>query len=141
MIRYRDGYDGQLVETVVFKLPDNLKPEKHIDTEFLDLDIDGNLTIQAGYAWDYASVPFTHWISNKVAGNKSKAPSLVHDALCQLHRQGYLHHDDDRLNTDTFFYQLLLERNFWRIRAWLWFKAVRLGSNHRQKPKEIFTAP
>ena len=142
MIRYRDGYDGQLVDDVEFQLPKNLWPKKDIETEFLDLHRNGKLKIRAAYAWDFASVPFTHWISNKMAGRKSKTPSLVHDALCQLHRQGYLPHDESRLHTDTFFHQLLLERKFWRVRAWAWLKAVRLGAKtHKQETKKVHLAP
>jgi hypothetical protein len=141
-VKYRDGYDGQLCETVAFKLPKELWPKKKVETELINLTIDGWLTIKSAYSWDYASVPFTHWISNKLAGKKSKVPSLVHDSLCQLHRNGYLPHDESRLHTDTVFYELLLERNFWRIRAWMWFKAVMLGAKYaKQKPKEVFEAP
>lgn len=141
MIRYRAGYDGQLVDGVEFQLPANLHPKDDIETEFLDLYRNGRLQIRAAYAWDFASVPFTRWISNRIAGRKSKVPSLVHDALCQLHRNFDLG-DDFRENADIYFYHLLLVRNFWRIRAWLWFRAVRLGARiHKQKPKSIYSAP
>ena len=141
-IKYRDGYDGQLVNNAAFQLPENLHPKKDIQTEFLGITKDGWMTFKAAYAWDYASVPFTHWLSNKIAGKKSKTPSLIHDGLCQLHRQGYMPHDPERVYTDEHFYQLLLERKFWKIRAWLWFKAVRIGAKyHKQKPKKEYTAP
>ena len=140
MIKYRDGYDGQLAETAKFHLPVELHPDSPITTEFLDLNCLGVLTIKIGYSWDYASVPFTHWISNMIQGRKSKVPSLVHDALCQLERNAYL--PNSRLHADRYFYQLLLERGFWKVRAWLWFKAVRLGAKyHNQKPKPILEAP
>ena len=140
-IKYRDGYDGQLVNNAAFQLPENLKPKKDIETEFIGLTQDGWLTFKKGYAWDYASVPFTHWLSNRIAGKKSKTPSLVHDGLCQLHRQGYLN-DDHRDYADEHFYQLLLDRKFWKIRAWAWFKAVQVGAKyHKQSPKKEHTAP
>jgi hypothetical protein len=141
-MKYRDGYDGQVYEDEVFQLPESLWPEKDIHVDFLVLTTEGVLITEKGYSWDYASVPFTHWISNKLAGKKSKKPSLGHDALCQLHRNGYLPMDESRLHTDTYFYQLLLERKFWRVRAWLWLKAVRLGAKYaKQKPKKVHTAP
>ena len=141
-MKYRDGYDGQLVEDVHFQLPCELHPVNTIDTEFIYLNVLGELTIRGGYCWDYASVPLTHWISNKLAGKKSKVPSLVHDSLCQLHRNGLLPHDENRLHTDKFFYQLLLDRKFWRIRAYAWFKAVRIGAKYnKQEPKQVFEAP
>ena len=141
MIKYRDGYDGQLAETAKFKLPFELHPVTEIKTEFIDLNCLGTLTIKAGYAWDYASVPVLHKLANIIQGRKSKVPSLVHDALCQLHRNGYLTMPNPRLHADKYFYRLLLQRGFWRIRAWLWYKAVRIGSKSEQKPKEIRTAP
>ena len=142
MIKYRDGYDGQLAETACFQLPSKLHPYNDIETEFINLNCLGKLTIKIGYSWDYASVPLTHWLSNIVQGKKSKTPSIVHDALCQLHRQGHLMMPSPRLHADRVFYDLLLERGFWKMRAWLWFKAVRLGAKyHNQKPKEIRTAP
>jgi hypothetical protein len=141
-MKYRDGYDGQLAETIRFQLPKELFPKKEVVTPFIWLSTDGELVILTGYAWDYASVPFTHWISNKLAGKKSKVPSLAHDALCQLHRNGYLPMDVSRLHTDSYFYALLLSRKFWKPRAYLWFKAVRLGARYNhQKPKQVFTAP
>ena len=141
-MKYRDGYDGQVVETETFQLPSELHPKEDIFSEFLDLNTYGYLTIKMGYAWDYASVPFTHWISNKIQGKRSKTPSLVHDALCQLHRNKLLVVDDLRLHADKLFYDMLLERKFWKIRAWLWYRAVRVGAKaNEQKPKEVFEAP
>ena len=142
MIKYRAGYDGQLLDSAHFQLPEELWPKEPITTPFIWLNTKGELIILAGYAWDFASVPFTRWISNKIAGRKSKVPSLVHDALCQLHRNDLLPMDESRLHTDTHFYTLLLERKFWKVRSWLWFKAVRLGAKYaKQKPKEVFEAP
>jgi len=135
-MKFRDGYDGQLVDTIYKQLPYELHPKKDINTEFIKLNCKGLLTIRKGYGWDYATVPLTHWASNRLAGKKSKYPTLIHDALCQLYNQGLLTMDPTRIHTDTFFHQLLLERDFWRIRALVWFKATRLGAkfgNHAPK--------
>jgi hypothetical protein len=144
-MKYRDGYDGQVVEDYSFQLPKELWPEKDVTSiPFITLTTEGVLTTHHGYCWDYASVPtkFFHWLSNKIAGKKSKVPSLGHDALCQLHRNGYLPMDEDRFHTDIYFRTLLLERKFWKVRAWAWFKAVRLGAKYnKQEPKEVFEAP
>ena len=142
MIRYRKGYDGQLVDTVQFQLPIGLHPTQAIVTEFIEISVSGLMTINAGYAWDFASVPLTRKLSNWVQGKRSKVPSLVHDALCQLIRNGYLTMPDARELADKHFYKLLLDRGFWRIRAWLWLKAVRVGAKrHTQKPKRVYEAP
>jgi len=141
MIKYRDGYDGQLAETVTFQLPITLCPFASIESEFLDLTETGQLTIKAGYAWDYASVPVTHKFSNWFQGDKSKVPSLIHDALCQLIRQKLLTVVDARLHADKHFYELLRERKFGRVRAWVWYRGVRIGAKmNEQKPKPILEA-
>jgi hypothetical protein len=141
-MKYRNGYDGQVAIDETRQLPLELHPDKPIDTEFLHLDCEGLLTVDAGYAWDYASVPITKWLSNKIQGKKSKTPSLIHDALCQLVRTKNLTMPDARQFADRVFYDMLLERKFWKIRAWAWYKMVKLwGMKHEQEPKKILEAP
>jgi len=138
-MKYRDGYDGQLAETFRIELPPELWPDDDITSEFLDLNTLGLLTIKLGYAWDYASIPVFKKLANMVQGKKSKVPSLVHDALCQLIRLKLLVVKNARLHADRFFRKLLLARSFWKIRAWLWYKGVRIGAKYNeQKPKEVF---
>jgi hypothetical protein len=50
-MKYRDGYDGQLAETIHFQLPDELWPKKEIITPFIWLSREGELVILVGYAW------------------------------------------------------------------------------------------
>jgi hypothetical protein len=141
-MKYRDGYEGQVAIDEYFQLPDELWPKEAISTEWIKVSITGIMITKAGYSWDYATVPFTKWLSNKIAGKKSKTPSLAHDALCQLKRNGLLPHDPTRLYTDTYFHQLLLDRKFFKPRAWAWFKAVRIGAKyHKQKPKKVYEVP
>ena len=91
---------------------------------------DERLTIRAGYAWDGCSPP---------AGNpvKSRAPCLIHDALCQMLHKGQL---SKGLGPFTkahanavhklFFVHLRMNRMFW-LRARIWYAAVVLaGSNY-----------
>jgi len=138
-IKYRKGYKYQISADACGQTP--IKPEKAIETEFINMTVDGFLFIRAGYAWDGASVPITHWLSNKIGGKKTKTPSLVHDAFCQLIRQGYLP-DKTRKEADLYFYDLLRERKMWKFRAKLWLRGVRIGAKaNRQKPKEIYQAP
>jgi hypothetical protein len=143
MMKYRDfGRFGQVVEDYTFQLPEELWPDEPIVTEWLTVSVKGEMTCLSGFIWDYASVPFTGWISNKLAGKKSKVPSLGHDALCRLKRRGLLPQDPTRILTDKFFYVLLLARKFWKARAYSWWKAVRLGAkSHKQKPMPIREAP
>lgn len=138
-MKYRDGYSGQLVGTEYFQLPKELWPKEDVVTPFIWLSKKGELIIIDAYAWDYASVPLFKKLSNYVQGKKSKVPSLAHDALCQLYRNDLMPMDPTRLHIDMYFYTLLLERKFWKFRAWLWFKAVRLGAKYgKQEPKEVF---
>jgi hypothetical protein len=143
-MKYRDGYDGQVVEDEIFHLPEALWPDKDIRVDFLTITTEGVMTAKNGYCWDYATIPtkFFHWLSNKIAGKKSKTPSLGHDCLCQCFNLGYLPHDPERLHTDTYFYTLLRERKFWKVRAWTWYKAVRFGAKFsKHEPKEVHEAP
>ena len=139
-MKYRDfGNFGQVLEDYTFHLPRELWPEQEITTEWLTVSLSGKMTCLRGFIWDYATVPFTSWISNKIAGTKSKVPTLGHDALCRLRRKGLLPHDPTREHTDQFFYDLLLARDFWKVRAWSWWKAVRLGAKwHKAKPHKVY---
>jgi hypothetical protein len=138
-MKYRDfGSFGQVVEDYTFQLPRALRPKEAVITEWITVSVHGEMTCLRGFIWDYATVPVTNWISNKVAGEKSKVPSLGHDALCRMKRKGLLPQDPDREHTDRFFYDLLLARKFWKIRAWAWYKAVRLGAKwHKVGPRKV----
>jgi hypothetical protein len=139
VLRYRDfGSFGQVLEDYTFQLPEELWPEQEIITEWLTITTKGVMTCLRGFIWDYATVPFTNWISNKLAGAKSKVPSLGHDALCRAKRKGLLPHDPKRKFTDRFFYDLLLARKFLKARAWAWWKSVQLGARwHKAKPRKV----
>jgi hypothetical protein len=140
-IRYRDGYSGQLEDDAHFQLPRELWPMSKITTRYLTLDTTGRLIIRGDYAWDYASVPFFHRFANLIQGKKSKVPSLVHDALCQMERAGLMMDvPDARLHIDDFFRYLLNERHFWRWRGLLWHKAVRYGARGKGDNKPILEA-
>jgi hypothetical protein len=81
MIRYKGGYKYQLVESYSARI--RIKPLDDIDIDFIALTKNGDLTIKKGYAWDGPSGP--------VRDTKKKMrPSLEHDALCQLGREGLL---------------------------------------------------
>lgn len=80
-IKYCSGYKYQLVEDANFDTP--YRPKDDIETEYIILKKDGYLTVKQGYAWDGPSGP-TYDRSTNMRG------SLVHDALYQLTREGFL---------------------------------------------------
>ena len=138
-MRYRDfGNFGQVLEDYTFQLPVELWPEEAIVAPWLTVTTTGEMTCLKGFIWDYASVPLTHWFSNKLGGKKSKVPSLGHDALCRLRRKGLLPQDPTREHSDKFFYDLLLERKFNKARAYCWWKAVRLGAKSTPKLRKEY---
>lgn len=80
-ISYRKGYKYQLAEE--YTLQTDILPTYDIITNFIELTMEGGLTIRRGYAWDGASGPF-------VDTNKTRRPSLIHDAFYQLMRYSLL---------------------------------------------------
>lgn len=122
-IYYKDGYKHQLVTNYTIQTEITPPTDEAIDTQFIQLDKKGVLTIRAGYAWDGASGPT--WDNLKV-----KRASLVHDALYQLLRQAYLDREIWRRPIDKLFYDILREDGLWLVRARVWYRAVRIGAEH-----------
>jgi hypothetical protein len=131
-IRYRKGYKYQLSGDVVGK--SRILPAKDIDTEFIVLTRGGNMTIRSGYSWDGASGP-------TIDSKKTMTPSLIHDCYCQLIRNGHLG-DGARKEADKYFFEMLREkpRKMWLLRAKIWYRGVRIGAKHKQKPKKVYRA-
>ncbi len=87
-MKYREtrGYKYILAEDEQLQID----PPGMISHKYITLD-QGELTIRKGYCWDGSSVPlkkYFKWIWN--ADKYCKTASLVHDALCQLMREGLL---------------------------------------------------
>ena len=80
-IKFKDGYKYQLDET--YTIQTAIFPAGPIITEYIELDVNGGLTIKTGYAWDGPSGP-------TIDTKTFMRGSLVHDALYQLMRQGKL---------------------------------------------------
>lgn len=134
VIKYRDGYKYQLAEDYGIQTP--IKPGLPIAAEYITLTTDGILMIRDGYAWDGASGPTFDSASSMRA-------SLVHDALYQLIREGFLP-IVAREDADNLLYKLCVEDGMGRIRAWIWKVAVKYfaGSAAEWKSeRQIVTAP
>ena len=134
MIYYKDGYKYQLDKD--YTVQTEIIPGYDILTKFIELTLEGVLTVRAGYAWDGASGPGID-TKNIMRG------SLVHDALYQLSRQEYLS-GASRLQADLELKKICLEDGMSRIRAWWVYKGVRWGGGYAAAPKNVkvvLTAP
>lgn len=133
IIKYRQYYKYQLVET--YKINTDIL-DFSIDTKFIKLNPQGELTIVEGYAWDGASGPTIDTAS-------TMRGSLVHDAFYQLMREKlisltYRKHIDDIFRT------IIEEDGMWKIRAILWQEALHTFAEPAADPKndkKIYSAP
>ena len=140
-ISYKDGYKYQLTQDVVITLPwvtsDSMWQTK-VSVPFLTLGPLGILTIRAGYAWDGPSGP-------TIDTKDFMRASLVHDALYQLLRQGYLGRSVSsawRKHADKLLRQMCIEDGMPKWRAAYAYWAVRnFGWSSSENKKPVHTAP
>lgn len=124
-ISYKKGYKYQLDESYELQIP--LQPDECLTSQFIQLDLLGNLTIKQGYAWDGASGPALDIPSLMRA-------SLVHDVLYQLMREKLLDNQVHRCAADLLLKQHCIEDGMWPIVAWVVYKAVRVFGNPSADP-------
>ena len=115
-IKYRSDYKYQLAEA--YEIFISIKPKNSIITDFINLDINGLLTIKEAYAWDGPSGPVIDTEENMRA-------SVVHDALYQLMRHEELKARTYRKAADQIFKELCIEDGVSSVRASLYYKALR----------------
>ncbi len=126
-IKYKSGYKYQLCETYCVNF-EELKQEKDIITDYVSLDIKGNLTIMKGYAWDGPSGP-------TVDTKTFMRGSLIHDALYQLIRLGYLDGKIYKEIADKILEKTCKEDGMFFFRAWYVFRGVKYFANSAVDPK------
>ncbi|MFA7257037.1 MAG: hypothetical protein WC047_05635 [Kiritimatiellales bacterium] len=124
-IRYRSGYKYQLVYP--YSVEVIVRPEKNIETRFIDLNTSGLLVIKDGYAWDGPSGP-TIDTKNFMRG------SLVHDALYQLMRDELLP-ASCREQADRELHRICREDGMSKFRAWYVLFAVRKFADFAASPE------
>lgn len=141
-IKYRKNtsYKYQLVEDFIFKT--DIKPDKKILTPekpvYIELDVDGTLTVKASYAWDGPSGP-------TIDTNNFMRGALVHDAIYQLLRTGKI--DQKYRNyADRLLQKMCIEDGMSKFRAWYVYQSVDKFGASSAKPKsgperKIYTAP
>jgi len=133
IIKYRKYYKYQLAET--YKVNTDVL-DFSIDTKFIKLNPQGELTIIEGYAWDGASGP-------TVDSASTMRGSLVHDAFYQLMREKLISLTH-RKHVDDIFRTIIEEDGMWKIRAILWQEALHTFAEPAADPKndkKIYSAP
>ena len=133
-IKYRSGYKYQLAEDYTTKIA--ILPSQDIQTEFIDLNLYGILTIKKGYAWDGPSGP-------TIDTKSFMRGSIIHDALYQLIRQERISMTLRKIADDEL-KKACLEDGMWSWRAWYAYKAVRSMAFYAANPenqKEVYEAP
>ena len=128
--RKRRFWKYQLHEDEVYVT--DILPEKAIDTAFLDMTVDGVLTVRKNYTWDGASGP-------SFDSKSTFSASLIHDALYNLMRENLLDRRH-RKRVDQIFYEILISRGMSKFRARIWYRAVRKGAANAAK-HDVLTAP
>lgn len=116
MISYRAGYNYQLARP--YSIAVEIKPAENIWTDYIRLDTSGLLAIERGYAWDGPSGP-------AMDTKSAMRGSLVHDALFQLIRQGYLSQADREI-ADREYRRICKEDGMSNLRAQFHFLALRM---------------
>ena len=106
----------------------NIKPKKACwiddpiicDRDYVTLLAYGLLLLYKGYRWDGASFFLAR------DSEKTLRATLVHDCGYQLIRDGELD-TSYRKAFDKLMYNILVEDSVWKIEAWFWYQAVRIG--------------
>lgn len=115
-----------------------IRPTTSIVSKFIELERDGWLLIRRNYSYDGPSGP-THDDSTNMR------PALVHDALYQLMRVGFLNPGTWRKAADQEFFKMCREDGMPLLRAFMYYRGVRRFGERHTKPSpdasKIYTAP
>lgn len=134
-IEYRAGYKYQLAEDYHIEIP--IIPEGEVDLQFIALDMQGNLLVRSGYAWDGTSGPVFDT-------DKNLRASLVHDALYQLMRKEKLSRELQRDEADRLFRTMCEEDGVGAVVAQFYYEALKTFGDPSADPKnakEVKRAP
>ena len=116
----------------------NIQPAEAIHTDFVQLKKNGLLLISENYAWDGPSAP-------TIDTKTFMRGSLVHDALYQLIRLGYLP-EESRDQADLLLKKICLEDGMNPFRASYVYRAVHwfgrlFTRKYKHNPDELDYAP
>jgi hypothetical protein len=96
----------------------SITPKSDINTDFIALDVAGNLLVKRGYAWDG---PFGPVKDNR----ENMRASLVHDALYQLMRSEEISARTHRKAADKIFKKMCKNDGVSNLAASTYYKALR----------------
>lgn len=132
-IAYKDGYKYQLAQDYV--VDTGIAPPAPVNEKFYAMDPHGRLTIRHGYAWDGPSGP-------AFDSHNFMRGSLVHDALYQMLREGYLPAGAQREAADRLLQYICKQDGMTALRAWWVYKGVRVGGgNAAMNGKPLLHSP
>ena len=123
-IQYRELKDYKYELAASYRVKIDLRPPTYIETRFIMLTTLGNLSLNMGYCWDGCSGP-------TIDTKKNHRGGLVHDALYQLIRMGFLDRSF-RKDVDQVFKTILLEDQFYL--AGTYYRGVRLFGRRSTHP-------
>ena len=118
-------YKYQLMQDYPIRI--EIKVEENIETDFIVLATDGQLTAKNRYAWDGPSGP-------TIDTKSFMRGSLVHDVLYQLMREKHLDYKEHRKYADDLLRKICRKDGMSRLRAWYVWKAVRKFSEKSARP-------
>lgn len=122
-------YKYVLTVDYVYALPNYFPPLwKEVETKYLWYNGVSTFIMKEGYAWDGPSGPAID-TENFMRG------SLVHDALYQFMRLGYLEKNTYRPHADNILYDLIREDGMFIVRALWVYWSVRIGANRAARRK------
>ena len=120
----------RLYNTEVY--PTGITLTNPVQTRYIDMTVDGVITVKRGYVYDGASGP-------TIDSKNTMLASLIHDALYQLMR-GNLISRDWRKRADEVLYEILIDKGMWKLRAKIWYRTVRKAAGNASK-YDVLTAP
>ena len=133
-IFYKQGYKYQLNETYVIQTP--IKPKQSINTDYITLGKNGLLKLRKGYAWDGPSGP-------TIDTKTFMRGSLVHDALYELIRKGFLKMSY-RSEADKLLYSMCKEDGMNYVRRKWDYLGVKYGARYaasKDNQRKVLIAP
>lgn len=122
------NYKYQNIETVTMLT--DIKSDKDVGNPYVNISADGILTINKGYSWDGPSGP-------TIDTKTFMRGSLIHDALYQLMREGYIDRSY-RDYSDRLLKKICLEDGMNKFRAWYVYISLKWFGSKNAEPIEKF---